>query len=43
MSHLQGLEVNEEKDVRKSLKMGHTSSPETLVSYQNTTPGKKKT
>jgi hypothetical protein len=33
LSHLQGLET---------LKMGQTNSPETLVSYQKTTPGGKK-
>jgi hypothetical protein len=34
LSHLQGLEVNE------TLKIGQTSSTETLVSYQKMTPGK---
>jgi hypothetical protein len=32
--HILGLEMN------KTLKMGQTSSPETLISYQKTTPGK---
>ena len=42
LSHLQGLEVIQENfiDYLEALRMGQTSSPETLVYYQNMTPRK---